>query len=191
MRRNFDENVHSFLCFNFQGNSRKKFHTISSTHQDLKFHTAETKFFHSDTLGVGGHFPACLATPCHIPWRKSAPTRPIPLSEAFKCGFRGHTQEHVFPPKNCMARFAPPFVVAQLVGVGFWQNGFFCGFLLGRWIFSRILAPDSFSSFLWGKSAQKIYQENPWQNPPKCIQQKSPTPFCRGAVPKLVGRVFL
>ena len=33
---------------------RKKFHTNSSTHQDLKFHMAEPKFFHGDTLGVGG-----------------------------------------------------------------------------------------------------------------------------------------
>ena len=32
----------------------KKCHTNSSTHQDLKFHTVEPKFFHSDTLGVGG-----------------------------------------------------------------------------------------------------------------------------------------
>ena len=32
----------------------KKFHTNSSTHQDLKFHTAEPIFFHSDNLGVGG-----------------------------------------------------------------------------------------------------------------------------------------
>ena len=32
----------------------KKFHTNSSTHQDLKFHTAEPKFFHNVTLGVGG-----------------------------------------------------------------------------------------------------------------------------------------
>ena len=32
----------------------KKFHTNSSTHQDLKFHTAEPKFFHNDTLRVGG-----------------------------------------------------------------------------------------------------------------------------------------
>ena len=32
----------------------EKFHTNSSTHQDLKFHTAEPKFLHSDTLGVGG-----------------------------------------------------------------------------------------------------------------------------------------
>ena len=31
-----------------------KFHTHSSTHQDLKFHTAEPKFFHSVTLGVAG-----------------------------------------------------------------------------------------------------------------------------------------
>ena len=34
--------------------SHKKFHTNSFSHQDLKFHTAEPKFFHSDTLGVGG-----------------------------------------------------------------------------------------------------------------------------------------
>ena len=34
---------------------RKKFHTNSSSHQDLEFHTAEPKFFHSDTLGVGEH----------------------------------------------------------------------------------------------------------------------------------------
>ena len=32
----------------------KKFHTNSSTHQNLKFHAAAPKFFHSDTLGVGG-----------------------------------------------------------------------------------------------------------------------------------------
>ena len=32
----------------------KKFQTNSSTHQDLEFHTAEPKFFLSDTLGVGG-----------------------------------------------------------------------------------------------------------------------------------------
>ena len=32
----------------------KKFHTNSSTHQKLKIHTAAPKFFHSDTLGVGG-----------------------------------------------------------------------------------------------------------------------------------------
>ena len=32
----------------------RKFHANSSTHQDLKFHTAEPEFFHSDTLGVDG-----------------------------------------------------------------------------------------------------------------------------------------
>ena len=35
-----------------------------------------------------------------------------------------------------------------------------------------------------GKSAQKILHENPRQNPPKIIQQKSPTHFCRGAGPR-------
>ena len=32
----------------------KKFHTNSSTHLELKVHTAEPRFFRSDTLGVGG-----------------------------------------------------------------------------------------------------------------------------------------
>ena len=60
----------------------------------------------------------------------------------------------------------------------------FRGFLfLGRRIFSRILSPDFFSSFLWEKVPRKILQENPRQNPPKFIQQKSPTHFCRGARP--------
>ena len=44
-----------------------------------------------------------------------------------------------------------------------------------------------FSSFLWEKVPRKILQENPWQNPPKSIQQKSPTTFCRGAGPKIGG----
>ena len=38
----------------FREIGHKKFHTNSSTHQDLKFHTAEPKFFHNVTLGVGG-----------------------------------------------------------------------------------------------------------------------------------------
>ena len=59
----------------------------------------------------------------------------------------------------------------------------FRGFLfLGRRIFSRILSPDFFS-FLWEKVPRKILQENPRQNPPKVIQQKSPTHFCRRAGP--------
>ena len=60
----------------------------------------------------------------------------------------------------------------------------FRGFLLfGRRIFSRIFSPDFFSSFLWEKVPRKIFQENPRQNPPKFIQQKSPTHFCRGSGP--------
>ena len=43
-----------FSSFNFQGNWPQEIsHTNSSTHQELKFHTAEPNFFHSDTLGVG------------------------------------------------------------------------------------------------------------------------------------------
>ena len=62
----------------------------------------------------------------------------------------------------------------------------FRGFLfLGRRIFSRIFSPDFFSSFLWEKVPRKILQENPRQNPPKFIQQKSPTHFCRGSGPKI------
>ena len=61
----------------------------------------------------------------------------------------------------------------------------FRGFLfLSRRIFSRIFSPDFFSSFLWEKVPRKILQENPRENPPKFIQQKSPTHFCRGAGPK-------
>ena len=60
------------------------------------------------------------------------------------------------------------------VRVGFWQNGFFADFLfLSRRIFSRILSPDFFSSFLWrkcpeksskkipGKILQHLYNKNP------------------------------
>ena len=56
---------------------------------------------------------------------------------------------------------------------------------MGRRIFSRIFSPDLFSSFLWEKVPRKILQENPRQNPPKFIQQKSLTHFCRGSGPTL------
>ena len=65
----------------------------------------------------------------------------------------------------------------------------FCGYFnLSRRIFLRIFSPDFFSSFLWGKSAQKIPPRNPRQNPPKFIQQKSPTHFCRLAGPNVVTK---
>ena len=43
--------------------------------------------------------------------------------------------------------------------------------------FSRIFSPDFFSSFLWEKVPRKILQENPRENPPKFIQQKSSNTF--------------
>ena len=66
----------------------------------------------------------------------------------------------------------------------------FRGFLfLSRRIFSRIFSPDFFSSFSWEKVRRKVLQENPRENPPKFIQQKSPTHFCRGAVPlRILGQ---
>ena len=71
----------------------------------------------------------------------------------------------------------------------FGRKDFLCGFLfLCRRISSRILSLDSFSSFSWEKVHRKILQENPRRNPPKFIQQKSPTTFCRGAVPLLFLR---
>ena len=54
----------------------------------------------------------------------------------------------------------------------------FRGFsFLSRRIFSRIFSPDFFSSFLWEKVPRKILQENPRENPPKFIQQKSSNTF--------------
>ena len=51
----FWRNIPLIFVLQFPGKlAHKKFHTNSSTHQDLKFHTAEPKFFDSDTLGVGG-----------------------------------------------------------------------------------------------------------------------------------------
>ena len=57
---------------------------------------------------------------------------------------------------------------------------------LSRRISSRILSPDLFSSFLWEKLPRKILHEIPQQNPPKFVQQKSPTTFCRGAGPSFL-----
>ena len=72
------------------------------------------------------------------------------------------------------------------------QEHFFSGSDFGRTDFSRIFVvfgppdflADSLAGFFLifaGKSAQKNPPENPRQNPPKFIQQKSPTHFCRGA----------
>ena len=69
-------------------------------------------------------------------------------------------------------------------GVGFWRNGFFADFYFWAAGFSRISSPDFFSSCLWEKVPRKIPQLNPRQNPPKLIQQRSPTHFCSGAGPR-------
>ena len=70
----------------------------------------------------------------------------------------------------------------------------FLGSVFGSTDFSRIFIfgpPDFFSSFLWEKVPRKILQENPRQNPPKFIQQKSPTTsFCRGSGHERVLRYY-
>ena len=55
-------------------------------------------------------------------------------------------------------------------GFLFWAAGFFADFVAG---FVLLIFVE--------KVPRKILQENPRQNPPKFIQQKSPTHFCRGA----------
>ena len=59
----------------------------------------------------------------------------------------------------------------------FWAAGFI----------SRVLWPDFFSSFLWGKMprTKNSSRKPPLQNPPTFTQQKSPTHFCRGAGPTI------
>ena len=77
-------------------------------------------------------------------------------------------------------QFYPPVTFR----VGFWQNGFFADFYFWAAGFSRGFCPRIFPPHFCGKKVpRKILQENPRQNPPKFIQQKSPTHFCRGAGP--------
>ena len=49
----------------------------------------------------------------------------------------------------------------------------------------RIFSPH----FFCGKVPRKILQENPWQNPPNVIQQKSLTQICRGAGPNIISAI--
>ena len=62
---------------------------------------------------------------------------------------------------------------------------------MSRRIFSRIFSPDFFSSFLWEKVPRKILQENPRENPPKFIQQKSSNTFLQIAQGKKSPRQCL
>ena len=71
----------------------------------------------------------------------------------------------------------------HMLGSVLGRTDFFAAFYFSRRIFPRIFSPDLFSSSLWEKVPRKILQDNPRQNPPKIIQQKSPTHFCRGVGP--------
>ena len=96
-------------------------------------------------------------------------------------------------------KFTPPSYVSRCDLLG--SRGQNLGPVHGRMDFSRIFifeppdffadffSSDFFSSFFVGKSAQKNPPRKSWENPPKFIQQKSPTHFCRGAGPtKLENR---
>ena len=49
-----------------------------------------------------------------FPFKKEAPTRPTPISEASKSGFGEHALQYVFPPKIHAIRFAPPLSCCPL-----------------------------------------------------------------------------
>ena len=69
------------------------------------------------------------------------------------------------------------FLVALDVRAGFRQNGFFADFYFWAAGFFRGFSRRIFLLIFVGKSAQKILQENPRENPPKSIQQKSSNTF--------------
>ena len=77
---------------------------------------------------------------------------------------------------------------SSLIRVGFWQNGFFADFHFWAAGIFRGFCCRIFSPHFCGKKCPENPQENPRQYPPKLIQQKSPTHFCRGAGPSLGGR---
>ena len=66
------------------------------------------------------------------------------------------------------------------LGVGFSRI-----FIFGPPDFFADLIAGFFLLIFVGKVPRKILQENPRQNPPKFIQQNSPTHLCRGAGPML------
>ena len=139
--------------------------------------------FHTSKLGVPG-FWLGLARKClGIPDTEERPKdRTCGWLGLLWRGFRygPHTQIGAF--EDTIVVFAMSCYRAQIFGVGFWQNGFFADFYFWAAGFCRGFCRRIFSP---QKVPRKILQENPRQNPPNFIQQKSPTIFCRGARPKI------
>ena len=73
--------------------------------------------------------------------------------------------------------------VLQVLGLVFGRTDFSRIFMFGPPVFFRGFCRQFFSPHFREKKSPEILQENPRQNPPKFIQQKSPTHFCRGAGP--------
>ena len=64
------------------------------------------------------------------------------------------------------------------IAVGFWQNGFFADFYFWAAGFFRRFSLFGFFLLIFvGKVPRKIHSENPRENPPKFIQQKSSNTF--------------
>ena len=70
---------------------------------------------------------------------------------------------------------------SRIFRVSFWQNGFFADFYFWAARYFADFVAGFFSSSLWEKCPEKSSRKIPRRNPPKFIQQKSPTHFCRGA----------
>ena len=115
-------------------------------------------------------------------------TDQIPLSELSKTGFGGRALWYFFPQKTHDTFFLCPrlpFPNSLNFRVGFWQNGLLADFYFrAAGFFSRILSADFFSSFLWGKSAQKNPPVKSLTKSSKIINTtKIPTHVCRWVGP--------
>ena len=75
----------------------------------------------------------------------------------------------------------------DLLGPAFGRTDFFAIFLFAAGFFRGFCRRIFSSHFCGEKVPRKILQENPRQDPPNLIQQKSPTHFCRGAGATICG----
>ena len=120
-----------------------------------------------------------VAPPAPDRWQPGDETGATLEQEDTTAFYSGKKKQHTMRCKTVTDR-------QKFVRVGFWQNGFFVRIFIFEPpdFFADFLSPDFLFSFLWEKGAQKNPPGKSRQNPPKFIQQKSPTHFCRGAGPK-------
>ena len=108
----------------------------------------------------------------------SRPWQFVPVSPQEFCRTHTLTQQNRYSPQATLR-------------VGFWQqNGFFADISFWAAGFFRGFCRQNVSHFCGEKVSRKILQEKPRENPPKFLQQKTPTHFCRGAVPTTLGKII-